>query len=352
MFAAAPMAHQRTTDAHQRALVRRQRLLERQQEAARPKTSELLGRRPPSPPPQLLAPRPGRLGTAEVAFGVGEHAVGPAAELEARERRRRHTMGPEHAKQVAERHSAELSVRREHLRQVRDEAEQKEARAEQARRQHAAQRSAALGEAAAKRHARREAVLARRAAAAAEKLAAKSARSEARHAHEGAATADDKSAAAAAAAAAAPGDAPAPRYTALHKACAKGDLEEVKTLLEAGASSSATARGGHTPLEMAALAGHRAVVLRLLRHRQPSEAEKIRCARYALRGGHTDVAALVAPPALSKTIVRTPSQVYAATGVLEPFMMRDGFYDASVPAVRRKTESLFLCLFVVSFSLR
>ena len=102
---------------------------------------------------------------------------------------------------------------------------------------------------------------------------------------------------------------------------------------------------------MAALAGHRAVVLRLLRHRQPSEAEKIRCARYALRGGHTDVAALVAPPALSKTIVRTPSQVYAATGVLEPFTMRDGFYDASVPAVRRKTESLFLCLFCCFFFL-
>ena len=60
-FAAPPGAHARTSDAHQRALSRRQRELERQQDTARPKTAQLLGLEPPSPPPplELRQPRPG-----------------------------------------------------------------------------------------------------------------------------------------------------------------------------------------------------------------------------------------------------------------------------------------------------
>jgi hypothetical protein len=316
MFAVAPHVHQRSTDAHQRALRRRQRELERQQDVARAKTAELLGR-----------PRPGRLGTAEVAFGVGEHAEGVVQEVQARERRRRHTMGPIHVKEVAERHVERLRERREHLRHVHDQAEEKEARAAQTRRELAEQRAEALREAAATRQAKRKAVVARKSAAAAEKLATKAARTEARHANRGSAGPKKPSPR---------GAAPRHEYTALHKACAQGDLEAVKMLLEAGASSSVAAPGGHTPLEMAALGGHRAVVLRILQHRQPSEAEKIRCAKFAMRRGYADVAALVVPPKLAKATPRTPSQAYAATGVLEPYTMRDGFYEAGTSAAKTK----------------
>ena len=319
VFGVAPGVHSKTRDAHQRALAKRQRELERQQSAAQPETSRLLDTRPPSPP--QAAPRPGRLGTAKQAWGVGEHAVGPAAEAEAKERRRRHTMGPEHARAVAERHARELKARTGHMVQLADEAAQKEARAEQARRQLAAARSAALSSAARGQQEKARAVLARRAAAAAERLSAKAAQSEARHAHEGAAAKPAPPVARGATA--------GPRYTAMHKACAQGDLEAVKALLEAGASSAAAGKGGHTPLEMAALNGHRAIVLRLLRHCEVPEAEKLRCAKLALRGGHSDVAGLIAPQKLTKVIARTPSQVYAATGMLEPFALRDGFYDAS-----------------------
>ena len=270
----------------------------------------------------------------------------PPLQSPSAERARRHDLtcfGPEHAQRVRARRRKEAAAREAAARERHAEELEREARAAEARREHNAERSRRLAEHARERREQAKATAARKAAAQAAALEAKAADGAKRSQPLAEPAAPAPAPAASVLGGGSGAGRAAPRYSALHKACAKGDLEAVNSLLSAGASPTAAAtKGGHSPIEIAASAGHYDIVQRLLRCVSlSSERERQRCARLALRGGHKKIAALVAPRASKeKVAAQTPAQLYAASGVLGPGQLRDGFFCSGERAEHGRLLSL------------
>jgi hypothetical protein len=146
--------------------------------------------------------------------------------------------------------------------------------------------------------------------------------------------------------------------TALHSACALGELGSVRALLEGGASPTAgTNTRGHTPIELACMGGHEAVVGELVRasgtRQALTESPRLaaRCHRLAARMGHERIAAMFSDvlsptphekrgtPRGSATfgsrVFRgaTAATTWAQKGLLLG-RMPDGFYEAGCSSCR------------------